>query len=379
MKIGLVFFHIRTPVSSQIIKGISRYYADHTSSDLLSLPSLEPLQYAFIEGLDGVLGRFTIPQTMHMEEIGMPFVNFSYHLEGGRGVEVWTDFHHLCDVALSHLSERGCCRVGMVSTADPAPIEAHETCRVIQEHTSAYGMDYLGRFSENQTKPWTFTQHLQNLTEWLKGLPSPAAILTTDSDHSLRVLLCLKALDKKIPGDFRILCLYNDDILLECSQPGISNVHFDQAMRGYMGAEHLHQQILNQKPESKRIHVPVKGVSARESTAYAAAPGSPVEKALTIMREWETDLPSLDEIAQISGMSRSTLTRKFQQHLGQTPGEILHQIRLEKALSKLRSGSESLAEITDLCGYGLPSQLGREVKRKTGMTPKEYRNNWQSA
>ncbi len=209
-------------------------------------------------------------------------------------------------------------------------------------------------------------------------LPKPFSLICTDAQHTIRALHSLKECQLHIPGDVRLLCVSNDSILLECSHPGISSVNFDHESKGYRAAELLGELIQSGNGTPVREHFPTKGIISRESTAFAVPREPQLQKMIQVMRTWDYDLPSLDEIAQQVGMSRSTMARKLKQHTGHTPGELLVQIRLEKALEQLRIGSETLAEITDRCGYGLPSQLSREVKSKTGMSPLEYRAYWKS-
>jgi AraC family transcriptional activator FtrA len=84
----------------------------------------------------------------------------------------------------------------------------------------------------------------------------------------------------------------------------------------------------------------------------------------------------LETLARQSGMSLRTLHRKVNEATGMTPAAVMHAMRLEKALALLRDTEHSLAEVADLAGYGLPSQLSREVKRHTGRTAARYRAQW---
>jgi AraC-like DNA-binding protein len=71
--------------------------------------------------------------------------------------------------------------------------------------------------------------------------------------------------------------------------------------------------------------------------------------------------------------SRTTLIRKFQTSLGQTPGRYLWQLRTEKGLGMLRNSGLTVAEIAELCGFSNPFHFSRRVRATTGISPREVR------
>ena len=49
-------------------------------------------------------------------------------------------------------------------------------------------------------------------------------------------------------------------------------------------------------------------------------------------------------------------------------------VRVERALHLLDSGELSVGEISDICGFGDPSYFGKAFRKRTGLTPSQYRN-----
>ncbi len=377
MRIG-IHLGLETEWARLLLKGISRFLTSQEEAVLTPLPMFPDKRQFLQTDISGLI--LTAPHNLvaSLQELPVPVVNLSRHDGIPCTAELWSCFQELSRQALSHLQERGCSRVALIGTADPSSVVCHHKIRSLEQGIHDFGLEFLGSFSEHQSGQWTLLQQLQNLSEWVKGLPSPFGLICMDAQHTIRALHSLKQSHLQVPKDVHLLCVSNDSILLECSHPGISSVNFDHETKGYRSAELLMEMIHTGDSRPRREYIPTKGIIPRESTAFAAPHEPQLQKAIQAMHEWIYEIPRLDDIARQSGMSRSTMARKLKQQTGHTPGELLVQIRLEKALEKLRVGSESLTEITDICGYGLPSQLSREVKSKTGMSPLVYRAHWQS-
>lgn len=86
------------------------------------------------------------------------------------------------------------------------------------------------------------------------------------------------------------------------------------------------------------------------------------------MREW-----TLEELAEVSGTSRSVLADRFQQLLGVSPVEYIRGWRLHLAALRLLDGGRSIAEIAYDAGYGSETAFNRAFKRTYGEPPAAWR------
>ena len=82
---------------------------------------------------------------------------------------------------------------------------------------------------------------------------------------------------------------------------------------------------------------------------------------------------TLDDIAAQANISRSSCLNCFRRVLGMSPMEYVIGQRVERALHLLDSRDLSVAEISDLCGFGDPSYFGKAFRKRTGLTPSGYR------
>jgi AraC-like DNA-binding protein/mannose-6-phosphate isomerase-like protein (cupin superfamily) len=83
--------------------------------------------------------------------------------------------------------------------------------------------------------------------------------------------------------------------------------------------------------------------------------------------------PTLAEAAHAVGVSANHLNRLLRQQTGLTFRQLLIQRRLELAKTLLRNSDESCTEIALACGFGDSNYFARLFRRKTGLTPTEFR------
>ncbi|CAM3436394.1 helix-turn-helix domain-containing protein [Bordetella sputigena] len=81
----------------------------------------------------------------------------------------------------------------------------------------------------------------------------------------------------------------------------------------------------------------------------------------------------LRELAEHLAVSERTLNRRFKQAVGFAPLEYLQSLRIEVAKQLLESKPIGLDEVSQRVGYGDVSTFRQLFKRKTGLTPREYR------
>ena len=84
----------------------------------------------------------------------------------------------------------------------------------------------------------------------------------------------------------------------------------------------------------------------------------------------------LSEVAEMVNMSESSFCRFFKQHTSKSFIDFLTDIRLGAASRALIDSSLSIAEIGSDCGFNNLSNFNRIFKKKKGVTPSEFRDNY---
>lgn len=82
---------------------------------------------------------------------------------------------------------------------------------------------------------------------------------------------------------------------------------------------------------------------------------------------------SLPQLAKHIGSSRSTLSRIFRDQLQQSPINYFLELKMETAKSLLKNTNLRIQEIARQVGYENPLYFSTEFKKRTGMSPREFR------
>jgi AraC-like DNA-binding protein/ligand-binding sensor protein len=98
-----------------------------------------------------------------------------------------------------------------------------------------------------------------------------------------------------------------------------------------------------------------------------------LRKAERYIRENYTRKISLQEIANISGLSAPYFSTIFREEMGENLSSYLNRLRVEKAGRLLTETDMSLSEISGSCGFEDQSWFSKIFKSYTGMSPGKYR------
>jgi AraC family transcriptional regulator, arabinose operon regulatory protein len=100
----------------------------------------------------------------------------------------------------------------------------------------------------------------------------------------------------------------------------------------------------------------------------------PVQQAADEMEQQYRNLRSLDEIVQLSGLSKFYFARLFHQSTDRTPIKYLTKIRIKRAISLLLHSSLTLENIAREIGFSSSSYFIKIFRKWTGFSPGEFRS-----
>jgi AraC-like DNA-binding protein len=84
-------------------------------------------------------------------------------------------------------------------------------------------------------------------------------------------------------------------------------------------------------------------------------------------RDW-----TVERLAAISAMSRSTFAERFRDAVGRSPADYVTGVRIDAAKHLLESG-RAVSEVSRELGYASDEGFSRAFRRRTGMTPSSWR------
>jgi AraC family transcriptional regulator len=87
---------------------------------------------------------------------------------------------------------------------------------------------------------------------------------------------------------------------------------------------------------------------------------------------WNENI-SLQELAILSGVSPITISKQFPFYFNDTLGCYMRKLKIEKALSLIKSTNLRLTEVAFECGFADQSHFIRTFKQLTGFLPKSFR------
>ncbi len=82
---------------------------------------------------------------------------------------------------------------------------------------------------------------------------------------------------------------------------------------------------------------------------------------------------TIEHLAKLCGVSEVYLRKIFNNKFGISPKEYVIRKRIEYAKHLLVSGHMSVSEVANLCGYTEPCHFSREFKKRTGISPRDFR------
>lgn len=118
-------------------------------------------------------------------------------------------------------------------------------------------------------------------------------------------------------------------------------------------------------------------LASSRKTAQEAGTEDPhlpiVRRMVEFIRSHYMERITLEQIAASGGVCRSSCCQLFKKHLGHTPNDYLNSYRLERGVELLRSGSLSVTEIADRCGFSSSSYFTELFTRSKGCSPSAFR------
>ncbi|MBS7807896.1 GlxA family transcriptional regulator [Variovorax sp. PCZ-1] len=103
-----------------------------------------------------------------------------------------------------------------------------------------------------------------------------------------------------------------------------------------------------------------------------------VHKAMLLMEQQLANAPDVQHLADLLGLGRRQLERRFAADIGMSPAQYHRSLRLARARWMLTHSDLSLVDIAAECGLGDGSSFARAIRTSTGRSPSAYRQSTRS-
>ncbi|MDG4649763.1 GlxA family transcriptional regulator [Roseibacterium sp. SDUM158017] len=153
-----------------------------------------------------------------------------------------------------------------------------------------------------------------------------------------------------------------------------SGGHGAAHLAAFLVARHVGQSAAIKSLNIMMIDEALRGDEAQPGQQVARKPRDELVKRAVLRMQQNIEVPlPVAALAGGMGVGRRTLERRFLADLGRTPSRIYLDLRLDKALLRLRTSGDTVAEIALATGFCDGTHLARTLKSERGFTPAEYR------
>jgi AraC-like DNA-binding protein len=121
------------------------------------------------------------------------------------------------------------------------------------------------------------------------------------------------------------------------------------------------------------LYAPTGKLACQIMEATKPPPRDPAELIMDEIRADPIADWSLDTMAEHTGMSVRTLSRRFDSLIATSPGDFVTSVRIELSQRLLSEGDGSIPEVAERSGIGSPDTLRHHYQKRLGMSPGAYR------
>lgn len=363
-----LLFSLRLGPWQEIVRGIYRF-AENKKSWILSIHTEDDIVPALTEKPDGIIAAvYSSEVARKLTAWGGPVIDTACECEGDAFVQMGFDPLAAGRNAAEHLLLLRGRSFACISDSNSF---GQVICQGFVERLNQAGQEAIV-FNFRFDHLHSAVPSDRDLADWLSHLPLPTAVFATDDSLAHRLArLCMSA-GLKVPHQVAILGCSNDEFLCTVSQQPLSSVALPFATLGYEAAKLL-DAVLSGVISKPKHQLPPLGVVTRKSTDPAAQAEPELAAALRFIRDHATARIGVDDIAAASGLSRSSLERRFRAVVGRSPLAELLRERIERAQHLLVQSDLAIKEVASAAGFHDVRHLSVTFRQKTGTSPGQYR------
>jgi len=116
------------------------------------------------------------------------------------------------------------------------------------------------------------------------------------------------------------------------------------------------------------------GILIRKSSDLLAMSHKGVARCLCFIWEHSHEHISVKDLTGVAAMSRRGLHKAFIEHIGRTPGQEIHPVRIDRARKLLLESDHKMEMLAGTCDYQSANSFCVAFKQSTGVSPKQFRD-----
>ena len=211
------------------------------------------------------------------------------------------------------------------------------------------------------------------LREWLATVPKPIAIMACDDNQGSNLIEACHDTGIKIPSEVSVIGVDNDEALCSLGSTTLTSVQMDIERGGWEAAALVERLVADPKaPVADVVLKPIKIVE-RMSTAAFATDDQQILKAILFIHQNVLKKISVGDVMAEAALSRRLLERRFKSVTGKTLYEYITELKLKHFAEQLQETDLQVMEIALSMGENDTKSISRRFKQIYGCTPGEWR------
>lgn len=365
------------------IEGIVQYAQERNCNwTYIIAPEWNAVSILHLAGWPGhgvIAALNTAKEAKFVKTFHLPIVNISGVLVESPVPRSMVDNRAIGVLAAEHLMDRGFQNFAFYGMKDVA--YSDERLAGFQEKLveSDFGATSLKLPSTFSMRGNFWLRQQGDLRKWVSTIQTPCGLFAASDARARQVINACQELDLKVPEQFAVLGVDDQQIICEHSHPTISSVARNNIREGYQAALLLDRLLHKKKVRQEDLLIAPGGIVARESTASFAVSDERLRETLAYFRDHIEDPVTVAELCSHVGVSRRWLEYAFRKMMGESPFNYMRRQRLEHARQLLTEEPETkINSIARRTGYSSANQLAKVFRREYGQSPREFRKSTQS-
>jgi LacI family transcriptional regulator len=366
--------------NKSILKGITRYSKDHGPWTFCKMPTYYRetigidgiLKWAKEWEADGIIGQFYNDEEVEkFTQANIPVIAQDFKERFTDIPNITGDYRETGRLGANYFLRKGFKNFAFYGFGNIvwSRERAEGFEKRIQE--AGFNVHYYEHKDPDAIDLWYYKPSA--LSEWLKSLPKPIALMTCDDNQGHHIAEAAKHAGIRIPDEVAVLGVDNDEMVCELSDTPLSSIELDAEKGGYEAARLMEQMVEEKTCYGPDVIVKATQVVTRRSTDIFASKDKYIVNALKYIHGNLDKNLKVDQVLKEVPLSRRSLEKRFMLTTGYPVYEYIYNQRIEKFTQKLLETDMTIFEIALDLGLSDSKNIARQFKQVKGLTPMEYR------
>ncbi|HEX6226106.1 MAG TPA: DNA-binding transcriptional regulator [Chryseolinea sp.] len=366
--------------NKNILRGITRYSKDHGPWTFCKMPTYYRetigidgiLKWAKEWGADGIIGQFYNNEEVEkFTQANIPVIAQDFKERFTDIPNITGAYNETGRLGANYFLKKGFKNFAFYGFGNI--VWSRERAQGFEERIQEAGFNvhYYEHKDTNNIDLWYYKPSA--LSEWLRSLPKPIALMTCDDNQGLHIAEAAKHAGIRIPDEVAVLGVDNDETICDLSDTPLSSIELDAEKGGYEAARLMERMVAEKTCYAPDVVVKATQVVTRHSTDIFASKDKYIVSALKYIHGNLDKNLKVDQVLKEVPLSRRSLEKRFMLTTGYPVYEYIYNQRIERFTQLLLETDMTIFEIALDLGLSDSKNIARQFKQVKGLTPMEYR------